>query len=115
MLELILILCVFAAIYIGPIVCRKAKTPRTGEKKIPAQVDSVFKIRVPLQADSTRNRQAMQNTVLPSSVCQVVFRNRENNEIHSFSMKEEEVQCIHENDSGILTYNGDKFIGFQKG
>lgn len=115
MLALTLILCGFAVIYIGMIVYRTVKTPRVGEKKIPVQVDSVFKIRVPLQADSTRSRQAMQNNVLPSSVCQVVFRNRENNEMHSFSMKEEEVQCIHENDSGILTYNGDKFIGFQKG
>lgn len=111
----IILVSVLAGAYLGIIIYRKVKMPRSGEIQIPAQVDSIFKLRVMLQADTMRNRQAVINPVLPASVYQVVFRDKKTDQMLSFSVKEEIARTLKEKDTGLLTYNGDQLIGFQKG
>ena len=110
-----LLIGIVVGAYVGITVYLKVNNPRKGEKTITGQVESLFKLRVMLQADSIRNRQVMINNVLPTSVYQLSVRNKENNELLSFSLTEEEAKFIQEKDFGKLTYNGNQFIAFQKG
>lgn len=115
MLELGLIIGLFAVLYIAGVAYQRAKAPRNGERKIKAQVESVYKLRVPVQAIGERQRVAHHNTVMPASVYQMVFRDKDTEEMYSFSVKADVAERVKEKDSGLLTFNGDRFIGFQKG
>ncbi len=106
---------VFGA-YIGITVYRAANSPKKGEKTVNAYVESLFKLRVMVQADTSRNRVLpMINNVMPASVYQLSVRNKENNELMTFSINEEQAKFIQERDTGKLTYNGGQFVAFQKG
>ena len=110
-----LLIGIVVGAYVGITVYCKVNNPRNSEKTVTGYVESLFKLRVMLQADTIRNRQVMINNVLPTSVYQLSVRNKDNNELLTFSLNEEEAKFIKEKDFGKLTYNGNQFIAFQKG
>ncbi len=110
-----LLIGILVGAYVGITVYRMINSPKRGEKTVNAYVESLFKLRVMVQADTIRNRMPMINNVIPATVYQLGIRNKETNELMTFSVDEEEAKLIQEKDSGKLTFNGDKFIAFQKG
>ena len=101
-------------LYVIFTVIKRWRLPKTGEKKANVMIETIEKIRVPVKADSIRNRQVMVNEVMPFSIYQVVFRDLKTNEVYSFSVKTENGEEFKEKQSGWLTYNGGNFISFEK-
>ena len=111
-----LLIGVVVGAYVGITVYRMINSPKRGEKTVNAYVESLFKLRAMVQADTSRNRVLpMINNVMPATVYQLGIRNKDTNELMTFSVDEEKAKFIQEKDSGKLTFNGDKFIAFQKG
>lgn len=117
MLGLFIVAGTLFTLLIVSTIYKKVKASNGGreKRKVKAQIESIFKLRVPLEARGERERFINNNTILPSSVYQMVFRNCDTDEFYSFSVKGGVVERLKEKETGLLTFKGDRFIGFQKG
>lgn len=100
-------------LYVVASIIKRIRVPKSGEKRVNARIETISKLRVPVEV-LTRGRQMSNNTTMPVSFWEVSFRNEDTNEAYSFSINENECESFRVNDKGVLKYNGGNFISFDK-
>ena len=108
-----LVLGILVLLYIVAAIVQKVRVPNTGKRVANVKVESIEKLRVPIDVQ-TRGRQLTNHTVMPVSKYQINFRDCDTNEMYSFAVATKYGEEFRENQLGKLTYNGANFLKFER-
>ena len=98
-------------LYVVLAIIKRVRSPKKGERTVHARIDSIFKLRTPIEIPS-RERQVPNNTIVAPSVCQVSFCTDQNEHL-SFSIDSEQALQWKEDMPGTLTFNGELLLAFK--
>ena len=102
-------------LYIAVVLYLRIKRPKKGIKEVNVRIEALNRIRAQIAPRNTGGDELKSNLAQPpASRFDVTFTDEEKNEAYVFSMSERLCDEMKIGDKGMLRFNGDKFISFEK-